>query len=520
MLKGEATIQLFDAKTGNLTDEVKSNNMVTNAVKNILGGIWNPLAMTGGSIDKGGINSFFTLPSGMNFAQTFFGGLLIFGKSIDASPDHCLPSIEEIKTFVGCANKAPSVTGNSFKGSYNETESEVLSNGVKFVWDFTTEQANGDIASLCLTSDVGGAVGYGFDVTDTTMTGTCFRTFSNGNFWDKTSKHTGDDARFPQIISLEGLKSNAGKCWYLDGDKAHCIYQGIDTISDISPITKGVDNIGLGLLSGFQLSDTIKTENKDSYSSYKDAPWYGDLDAGYTCVSSEDGNYDFFRHWKSSGTKHAAFNFVKYSSGSYTVYKEVDVSNFYTAVSEYVRYTDSLTFGIFKDHIYVVTGYLNVTDFENKLRVWVIDFTGEYTYKDVEVTDKFVGVFAGTNKVDSNASSGGFTVFRDHLILRGAQNANGISGDARAWFLLDEDGTLHTTPIILGSGQYPARCARDSIFAPSPYLDFMSNPQDDYRGVFVPVVESAYLGTINNQVTVLTKDASKTMKIIYTLTQS
>ena len=34
-LKGHAKIQLFDAKTGELTDEVENDNLVTNAVKDV-----------------------------------------------------------------------------------------------------------------------------------------------------------------------------------------------------------------------------------------------------------------------------------------------------------------------------------------------------------------------------------------------------------------------------------------------------------------------------------------------------
>ena len=44
MLKGKTTIQLFDAKTGKLTDEVTKENLVTNAVRNALGGAYNQLA--------------------------------------------------------------------------------------------------------------------------------------------------------------------------------------------------------------------------------------------------------------------------------------------------------------------------------------------------------------------------------------------------------------------------------------------------------------------------------------------
>lgn len=46
----------------------------------------------------------------------------------------------------------------------NLTESMVLSDGYKFVWEFTPSQGNGTIAAVGLTSKQGGANAYGSDV--------------------------------------------------------------------------------------------------------------------------------------------------------------------------------------------------------------------------------------------------------------------------------------------------------------------------------------------------------------------
>lgn len=52
----------------------------------------------------------------------------------------------------------------------NLTESMALTNGYKFVWEFTPSQGNGTIAAVGLTSKHGGANAYGSDVAvDTTL---------------------------------------------------------------------------------------------------------------------------------------------------------------------------------------------------------------------------------------------------------------------------------------------------------------------------------------------------------------
>lgn len=57
-------------------------------------------------------------------------------------------------------------TANLARGSLNLTENMALSNGYKFVWEFTPNQGNGTIAAVALTSALGGQNGFGSLVGD------------------------------------------------------------------------------------------------------------------------------------------------------------------------------------------------------------------------------------------------------------------------------------------------------------------------------------------------------------------
>lgn len=65
---------------------------------------------------------------------------------------------------VAYASNDVNATANTKRGSMNLVESEALSNGYKFVWEFTPSQGNGTIAAVGLTSKQGGANAYGSDV--------------------------------------------------------------------------------------------------------------------------------------------------------------------------------------------------------------------------------------------------------------------------------------------------------------------------------------------------------------------
>ena len=67
---------------------------------------------------------------------------------------------------VAYASNNVNSTANLARGSLNLTESMALSNGYKFVWEFTPNQGNGTIAAVALTSALGGQNGFGSLVGD------------------------------------------------------------------------------------------------------------------------------------------------------------------------------------------------------------------------------------------------------------------------------------------------------------------------------------------------------------------
>lgn len=515
MLKGKTTIQLFDAKTGELTDEVTKENLVTNAVRNALGGAFNQLAS--GNIWSGGmryIDNIYNLPSSKNFAQAMYGGVLVFSQPIAEDADHCLPSIEEIKSFIGCANQSASNTGNTFRGSINSGESEIGADYVKFVWDFNTDQCNGDIASICLTSDCGGAGGYGCDAKDTSLKGLSLRDFNSNSFWDTSVEANLGYNTNGALINAKGWDADNGKCAYIDGDYLHVIYRGSDNKQNISKVLSKA-KFGLGLVDGFNYGNITSSEVIDTgIEVYKDIP-YTSKDHGF--CQDGDGSY-------------SEFKIVKYSGNGVAERITIPASNINSAITEYFGQTGKLNCLnnqdkiIHNDKLYVITGQFNFSDLAtkpNKLRVWVVNFDGTYTFKDIALTSKMITLIAGTAKRGGYYDvglNGNLLNYRGSLCYIAPDGTNGY-----AWFLLDDDGTMKTNAFMINNDirLYAYYCLEDNTdLIQNPYIELNMHSNSSSLNLYVPVLVSAYLGTINNQDTVLTKTADKTMKIIYTLTQA
>lgn len=86
------------------------------------------------------------------------GGLLLFKEPIQVGSVY-MPAGN---VMVGNASNGIVNTGNPNElGSYNESESSLGDTSFTQVFDFTTSQANGNIACVCLTSKWGGYGGYG-----------------------------------------------------------------------------------------------------------------------------------------------------------------------------------------------------------------------------------------------------------------------------------------------------------------------------------------------------------------------
>ena len=155
---GNVTIELEDQNTGTV-ERVLETNMVTNAVNDLLG--CNPMGLfykCSGQYDDMVLWNSEMLP----ICPNMIGGILLFPSALTENAANIYPSSTNLP--IAYASNDVNATANVKRGSMNLTESMALSDGYKFVWEFTPSQGNGTIAAIGLTSKQGGANAYGSDV--------------------------------------------------------------------------------------------------------------------------------------------------------------------------------------------------------------------------------------------------------------------------------------------------------------------------------------------------------------------
>ena len=150
MLKGKTTIELTDVNSGKV-EVIEDTNMITNALQEFMRGygMWGSNVLLDEELRKSSL------------WVNLLGGLLLFDTELEENADNTfMPAGVKM---VGNGSKDVSNSGVVTElGSYNITESGVQPDGsIKFVYDFSTSQANGTIKSVCLTSRVGGYEGVG-----------------------------------------------------------------------------------------------------------------------------------------------------------------------------------------------------------------------------------------------------------------------------------------------------------------------------------------------------------------------
>lgn len=148
-IMGTTRIELTDVRTG-AREVYEDHNMVTNALRDI----FKPLGLS--KRPNRFLNEF------VPYYAKLLGGILCFDTEIPENADNYYPPAEAGLT--GCAAYGEqNNTKNTCRGGFNQTESEInlKDRYVKYVYDFATSQANGTIASVCLTHKNGGFTSYG-----------------------------------------------------------------------------------------------------------------------------------------------------------------------------------------------------------------------------------------------------------------------------------------------------------------------------------------------------------------------
>ena len=143
-IHGSATIELTNADGSK--EIIKHDNMVTNAVSDMCMSY------------RGDIASILKIMSyGESYANALFGGILLFDEVLNDDPDdYVIPSTN----ITGYASQDAYGGLDIARGSFNQSESGVQADGsYKFVWDFSTSQANGTIKSVALCPNIMGQIG-------------------------------------------------------------------------------------------------------------------------------------------------------------------------------------------------------------------------------------------------------------------------------------------------------------------------------------------------------------------------
>lgn len=160
-LKGTMVIEMTDENTGEI-ETITEENMVTNAVNHILG--LNPMGVfyaTSDQYDSHVQWNDVLLP----ICPNMIGGILLYPSALMEDADNIYPSSGGLP--IAYASNDVNATEDTARGSMNLTESRAIEDGYKFVWEFTPSQGNGTIAAVALTSAKGGNSVFGNTVNST-----------------------------------------------------------------------------------------------------------------------------------------------------------------------------------------------------------------------------------------------------------------------------------------------------------------------------------------------------------------
>lgn len=131
-LKGHTKITLTDVKTGE-KQVIEKDNMVTNAVSEILSKNWCGLAQ---------YHQIMPL-------KNLFSGVLCFEGEVTESANNYNPPNDNVNQLVCHAGPDAHSTGEATRGQPNVAEWDVQDTYIKYVWDFTTS-VQGEIRTVCL----------------------------------------------------------------------------------------------------------------------------------------------------------------------------------------------------------------------------------------------------------------------------------------------------------------------------------------------------------------------------------
>lgn len=461
MLKGTTRIELTDVNTGEV--EVHENhNMVTNALRDVL----KPLGLCK---RPSRFLSDFT-----PYYQKLLGGILCFDKEIPENANDYYPPADA--ALIGCAAYGvQNNTKNTFRGGFNQTESEVnlKDRYVKYVYDFATSQANGTIASVCLTHKNGGFTSYGSKNAVYTTDYSLMQSIAEDNlqyvYPDRTgantsSKYSGMTMGKTELIFLiDHEKDCAYYLKFVDKKHVHITKRRtflktvsiLDNVYNTKPLIEEIEIPELG------------TELKIGYWGYNYDPA---TDCLYICTHSD------------------------YSVAPGTSYLVTEIKMDTWKVKQY-EVTNTTEKNLRSDsnwQMIVTDGYLYVKGYESPYELYKIQITNPANavqFKRINTSN-----ILGVPKVIINGRIY-YDNYGEQLLIANTETNEIMTPEAKSFF--NTSRQVNVTPV-----------------RNEPLLYFCDEGTYSTYGWYMMC---NYLATINNLDTPVTKTADKTMKITYIL---
>ena len=460
-LKGRMVMELTDVNTQEV-ETITEENMVTDAVNNILG--INPMGayFSETEYDTGVVWVGNLLP----ICPNMIGGILMFSKPLEEKADNIYPASDNLPVAYA-ANDVNSTT-NLARGSLNKTESKVLENGYKFVWEFTPSQGNGTIAAVALTSKQGGQNALGSLVGDASA------------FLQLRRVDVGALSNAKQAVLFEAVEMDFEKnlLYSITFKDSAVLIRKISIPVFTLGLNDVIDDTSYKVLE----EQTVSTTTFKFLGSYT---LYGEFMDGH------DGHwYGFSNEGNSSGN--AKVVWVKIKKDDFTMTEgEWTLPN--TKLMSVGQRDDSGSYPERKVRCCVRNGYVYIPAY-NKQGIYKINISNS--------TDVTLIPFGFTSKWKPLCESGTCEVYMTLIgdVIMG--------GDFQ---VLVGDSIVHT--------QGSARVLNEAtpLFQYKNFLvGWGGSYGNEYRGVYLL---TPYLATINNLGSAVVKNTDKTMKITYTLTE-
>jgi hypothetical protein len=461
-LKGDMVITLTDKNTGE-EQKVHETNMVTNVVNDIFS--TNPQGIWFNAFDEYGDRLLWNgklLP----ICPNMIGGILLFSKPLEEKADNIYPSSDNLP--VAYASNNVNSGKDVQRGSMNLTESKALDNGYKFVWEFTPSQGNGTITAVALTSSFGGTAGWG-SIGSVTSPFLYVRAINLGNL---------KQAQQMVLFRAVEIDFEKGLLYSIEGNTS-----GVVTIRKYRyPIfTLGLNE---------RLDDTTvklldtKTINCNTFKILGDYTPYGAFFDGH------DGYWYGFSNQKNTSGNAAVF-WVKIKKTDYSMtegkWTLANVKLHLIGTMEYDSYPSG------QNNAVIRNGYLYVLASDNK---------GIYKINLNNSSDVSLIAFGFTSAHKSLGDSGSC---ESYLVLVGDLI---IGYD----FLLDANDKVQKTAGGIRCENIGTPLFRYKHLATC----FCSSYGSEFQRWYLL---TPYLASINNLSAAVVKNADKTMKITYTLTE-